>query len=52
MLKHRVIDIYTDNENIFSSNQFILNDERLSFISDDIYTFDLIPHTGRIKVQI
>ena len=42
MLKHRIIDIYTDNENIFSSNQFILNDERLSFISNDISTFDLI----------
>lgn len=42
MLKHRVNDIYKDNLKLFSTNQYILTDEKLSFMSDDLNTFDLI----------
>ena len=42
MLKHRIHDVYKDNNKLFSTNNYILNDDRLSFLSNDLDTFDLI----------
>lgn len=42
MLKHRIYDVYKDNYKLFSTNNYILNDESLSFLANDLETFDLI----------
>lgn len=42
MLKHRIYDIYKDNNKLFSTNEYIQDDSRLSFLSDNLETFDLI----------
>lgn len=42
MLKHRISDIYKDSGNLFSSNPFIIADSNLSFMSENLQTFDLI----------
>ena len=42
MLKHRIHDIYKDGNKLFSTNTYITTDENLSFLSDDLQTFDLI----------
>ena len=42
MLKHRIHDIYKDSSKLFSTNTLITNDDRLSFMSEDLDTFDLI----------
>lgn len=42
MMKHRVNDIYKDSLKLFSTNPFIIADEKLNFMSDDLTTFDLI----------
>ena len=42
MLKHRIIDIYKDNNKLFSTNAHILNNTSLSFLASDLDTFDLI----------
>ncbi len=42
MLKHRILDIYKDNLKLFASNTYITGDSNLSFMADDLQTFDLI----------
>lgn len=42
MLKHRIHDIYKDGYNLFSSNTYISTDTNLSFLSDQLTTFDLV----------
>lgn len=42
MLKHRINDIYKDSSKLFSTNSYIIADEKLSFMADDLSTFDLI----------
>lgn len=41
-MKHRVNDIYNDSLKLFSTNTYITTDDKLSFMSDDLNTFDLI----------
>lgn len=36
------MDIYKDNHKLFTNNPLIVADERLSFITDDLSTFDLV----------
>ena len=42
MMKHRIYDVYKDNEKLFSTNSYILNDSNLSFMHGQLNTFDLI----------
>ena len=42
MLKHRVHDIYKDNNKLFSTNTYIISDNKLAFLLSDLGTFDLI----------
>lgn len=42
MLKHRIHDIYKDSKKLFTTNPFIIADEKLAFMADDLTTFDLI----------
>ena len=42
MLKHRIKDIYKDNNKIFTSNPYILSDSKLDDFRDYLQTFDLI----------
>lgn len=42
MLKHRITDIYKDNNNLFENNSYITSDTKLNFLANDLHTFDLI----------
>ena len=42
MLKHRIYDLYKDNNKLFSTNPYISSDSKLAFLSDNLETFDLI----------
>lgn len=42
MMKHRISDIFKDNKKLFATNTYILNDNNLSFLFEQLPTFDLI----------
>lgn len=42
MLKHRIHDVYKDNNKLFSTNSFITADTNLQFLTSHLAAFDLI----------